>query len=144
MSDHPPSSSAEQRQHPRVNFFLPSNERGLLPDWAFRPVPFNKAPAGLVMNISDGGLQVLISAADTLTGTHHDVVLLRGEAAEDEVTWFNGMVETVWARPLGDFGTLLGLRFVKRNSSAEKFLLSYPVEPGTNVWLRCVLMPAKA
>ncbi len=135
---------AEHRQHPRVSFFSPTNERGLLPDWAFRKVEFNKAPAGLVMNISDGGLQVLVSAEEDLGALRHDVVLLMGEEAEDAVTWFNGIVETAWKRPLGDFGQLLGLRFVKRNSTAEKFLLNYKVEPGTNVWLRCVLMPVKA
>ncbi|MDM4765580.1 hypothetical protein [Pelomonas sp. SE-A7] len=132
---------ADKRQFPRVSFFSPSNERGLLPDWAFRRVPFQNAPAGLVMNLSDGGLQVLISAGETLTTQRHDVVLLVGE--EDQVTWFNGIVETAWARPLGDFGQLLGLSFVKRNSTAEKFLLSYPVQPGTNAWVRCVLMPVK-
>ncbi|MFH7043644.1 hypothetical protein ABT392_15185 [Paucibacter sp. JuS9] len=84
---------AEHRQHPRVSFFSPSNERGLLPDWAFRKVEFNKAPAGLVMNISDGGLQVLISAADDFSAERHDVVLLLGEEGEDSVTWFNGIVE---------------------------------------------------
>lgn len=135
---------AELRQHPRVSFFSPTNERGLLPDWAFRKVEFNKAPAGLVMNISDGGLQVLISASEVVGAGRHDVVLLMGEEAEDAVTWFNGIVETAWQRPLGDFGLLLGLRFVKRNSTAEKFLMNYKVEPGTNVWLRCVLMPLKA
>lgn len=132
---------AEQRQHPRVDLLQPPTEQTPLPGWVFQPVRFNNGPAGLVLNISDGGLQVLTSASEDIGDGRREVVLLLGQ--QDEVTWFNGVVERSWTRPLPGFGNLHGFKFVSRNSTAEKFLLNYKEELDEGHWVRCVLLAVK-
>ena len=73
------TDSAEQRQHTR--FDLPASQQDVasLPGWIFKPVQFTRGPAGLVLNISNGGLQVLTSASETLDHGPYEVVLLLGQ-----------------------------------------------------------------
>lgn len=132
---------AEQRQTPRTEFHRTPDGDTKLPGWVFQPVRFNNGPAGLVLNISDGGMQVITSASEDLGDGRREVVLLLGQ--EDEVTWFNGIVERSWTRPVEPLGHLHGFRFVSRNSTAEKFLLNYKEELDEGHWVRCVLLAHK-
>ncbi len=138
------SDPAELRQHTRTDFLAAQHDADSLPGWVFKPVQFSQGPAGLVLNISDGGLQVLTSAAEPLDDSRYEVVLLlcRADADTDDeqVSWFNGVVERKWSRPVPRMGILHGLCFVARNSTAEQFLAGHRAALESGQWVRCVML----
>ena len=140
------SDPAELRQHARTDFLAAQHDADSLPGWVFKPVQFSRGPAGLVLNMSDGGLQVLTSATETLTEAKYEVVLLLGRADMDtddeQVSWFNGVVELAWSRPVPRMGILHGMRFVARNSTAEQFLNAHRESLESGQWVRCLLLKA--
>lgn len=140
------TDSAELRQHARTDFLAAQHDADSLPGWVFKPVQFSRGPAGLVLNMSDGGLQVLTSATETLTEAKYEVVLLLGRADMDtddeQVSWFNGVVERAWSRPVPRMGILHGMRFVARNSTAEQFLNAHRESLESGHWVRCLLLKA--
>lgn len=141
MADAP----AEHRQSNRIDLGVPAHAQERPPGWVFKPVAFTRGPAGLVINLSDGGLQVLTSATEPLDDEQREVVLLLGQDAHEEtVTWFSGQVQRAWSKPLPQMGILHGLRFISRNSTAEKFLQGYQGELAAGQWVRCVLLKASA
>jgi len=138
------SNPAEHRQFERTDFLGAQHDADSLPGWVFKPVQFSQGPAGLVLNMSDGGLQVLTSAIEPLTEARYEVVLLLGRADTDvddeQVSWFNGVVERAWSRPVPRMGILHGMRFVARNSTAEQFLAGHKAALESGQWVRCVLL----
>jgi hypothetical protein len=135
---------AEHRQFPRTDFLAAQHDADSLPGWVFKPVQFSQGPAGLVLNLSDGGLQVLTSAMEPLTDDKYEVVLLLGRAdmdvGDEQVSWFNGVVERKWSRPVPRMGILHGLCFTARNSTAEQFLNGHQAALEAGQWVRCVLL----
>lgn len=138
------SASAEARQHARTDFLAAQHDADSLPGWVFKPVQFSQGPAGLVLNLSDGGLQVLTSAAEPLTDARYEVVLLLGrsdmDCDDERVSWFNGVVERAWSRPVPRMGILHGMRFTARNSTAEQFLDGHRADLEAGQWVRCLLL----
>jgi hypothetical protein len=137
--------SAEHRKHARFDLLAAQHDAESLPGWVFKPVQFTRGPAGLVLNISNGGLQVLTSATEPLGEGQYEVILLVGQAdaepGEDEqVSWFNGVLERAWSRPVPRMGNLHGMRFVSSNSTAEKFLAAHQEDLSAGRWVRCVLL----
>ncbi len=136
---------ADQRLSTRTDFLGAQHDADSLPGWVFKPVHFSQGPAGLVLNLSDGGLQVLTSGTEPLAAGRYEVLLLLGrcdaEPQDDEqVSWFNGVVEHAWSRPVPRMGILHGLRFVSRNSTAEQFLEKHQAALEAGQWVRCVLL----
>lgn len=135
------NSFADHRAQRRVDFFLVPVERGQVPVWVFKPADALDAVAALVMNLSDGGAQVLTADADALApGTHEIQLLLDEEAA---VPRFRGRVSLVWTRKADGLGWLSGLRFVESHSPAEDFLRVYQAGIAGRTsrrWVRCLLM----
>lgn len=142
------SDPADLRQFARTDFLAAQHDAESLPGWVFKPVQFSRGPAGLVLNMSDGGLQVLTSAAEPLTDDRYEVVLLLGRADTDsddeQVSWFNGVVERKWSRPVPRMGILHGMCFVARNSTAEQFLAAHEAALDSGQWVRCVLLKVPA
>lgn len=140
------SDPAELRQHARTDFLTAQHDADSLPGWVFKPVQFSRGPAGLVLNMSDGGLQVLTSATETLTEARYEVVLLLGcadmDTDDEQVSWFNGVIERAWSRPVPRMGILHGMRFVARNSTAEQFLNAHRESLESGQWVRCLLLKA--
>jgi hypothetical protein len=54
--------SVDHRLHRRVEFCLVPERRERVPVWVSKPVDAVEAVAGLVMNLSGGGLQVLTAS----------------------------------------------------------------------------------
>ena len=138
------SDPADLRQHVRTDFLAAQHDAESLPGWVFKPVQFSQGPAGLVLNMSDGGLQVLTSATEPLADSRYEVVLLLGrsdmDCHDEQVSWFNGVVERKWSRPVPRMGILHGLCFTARNSTAEQFLTSHQAALESGQWVRCVLL----
>jgi hypothetical protein len=133
------SADIEQRVHRRVEFFLVPAEREQVPVWIFKPADVVDAFAGLVLNLSDGGLQVLTGPEEALDVSSYEIQLLLGEDAT--VARFRGVVTRVWTRTARTIGQLSGFRFDDRRSSAEDFIRVYQSSSSEPRWVRCVLLP---
>lgn len=136
---------ADQRLSIRTDFLGAQHDADSLPGWVFKPVQFSQGPAGLVLNLSDGGLQVLTSATEPLADGRYEVVLLLGRSdaepqGDEQVCFFSGIVDHAWSRPVPRMGILHGLRFLSRNSTAEQFLEKHQAALEAGQWVRCLLL----
>ncbi len=134
--------TADQRTHRRVECFRVPAHREQVPVWVFRPADATDAVAGLVLNLSDGGVQVLTAAEELPAHERYDIQLLLGE--DDQVPRFRGRVTRVWTRDASDAGRLTGFRFDEARSSAETFIRTYQALTPERRWVRCLLVPAGA
>ena len=130
----------EHRSHRRVEFFLVPGQREHVPVWVFKPADAVEAIAGLVMNLSGGGLQVLTAPGDAPQDAGYEIQLLLGEA--ETVQRFRGRVTRVWTREAVSAGWLSGFRFDDERSSAEDFIRTYQGATPERRWVRCLLVPA--
>ena len=133
-----PASELELRAHRRVEFFRVPVERQALPVWVFMPTGTPDAVAGLVLDFSGGGVQVLTNADQPLDGVLYELQLLLGE--DDDVPRFSALVSRVWTREAETPGQLSGLRFEQRHSSAEDFIRRYQGGRTAGRWVRCLLL----
>jgi hypothetical protein len=134
-----PVAPVDHRTHRRVEFFLVSNQRERVPVWVFKPADAVDAIAGLVMNLSDGGLQVLSASDAAPVHAAYEIQLLLGE--DETVARFRGRVTRVWTREADSAGWLSGLRFDDAHSSAEDFIRAYQSAAPDTRWVRCLLVP---
>ena len=133
------AASPEQRLDRRVEFFLVPVDRERLPVWVFKPGASDAChPAGLILNLSPGGVQVLTHEDPAGLPAPLEIQLLLGEDAE--VARFHGPVRVVWSRPEGTLGHVLGLAFEDRQSPAEAFLSAYEASADQRRWVRCLLV----
>ena len=135
------TTSTDFRSRRRVEFFLVPVLREQVPVWVFKPADALDAIAGLVMNLSDGGLQVLTGSDDALAPERYEIQLLLGE--DDAVPRFRGRVTRVWTRAAAGAGWLSGLRFDDPHSAAEDFVRTFRVGADGRRWVRCLLMPVR-
>lgn len=133
------TSAVEHRHHRRVEFFLVPSQREPIPVWVFKPTDAVDAIAGLVMNLSEGGVQVLTAPGAAPDRAAWEIQLLLGEA--EAVPRFRGRVTRVWTREAASSGWLSGLRFDDAHSSAEVFIRSWRASMPERGWVRCVLVP---
>ena len=114
-------------------------QREHVPVWIFKPADALEATAALVMNLSDGGLQVLTASDDALEGRAYEIQLLLGE--DDAVPRFRGRVTRIWTREAASSDWLSGLRFDNDHSAAEDFIRVYQAGAPGRRWVRCLLLP---
>lgn len=133
-----PNPGSDQRRFPRVEFFLVPSEHEQLPVWVIKPEGLAQARGGLVVNLSEAGLQILAAAHPALDAEHYDLRLLLGE--DDGVPLFSALVRRVWSRPVSQHVQLGGFEFESANSQAEEFLRTQTVQITARKWVRCVLV----
>lgn len=130
--------SVDHRSHRRVEFFLVPDHREPIPVWVFKPIDAIDAVAGLVMNLGDGGLQVLTTSDDALDHATYEIQLLLGE--DETVARFRGRITRVWTREAAGAGWLSGFSFDDDHSSAEDFIRVYQACAPDRRWVRCLLV----
>lgn len=128
----------DQRRFPRVEFFLVPEAQEQLPVWVFKPESARDGRAGVVINLSGGGLQIAVSAEEPLAAQHYELRLLLGE--DEGVPLFSADVRRVWSRPLNCSAQLGGFEFESNNSEAEQFLLVQTAHVAERRWVHCVLL----
>lgn len=128
----------DQRRSPRVEFFLVPEQHEQLPVWVIKPESLAAARGGIVVNLSEDGLQILTAAEPALDAQHYELRLLLGE--DDGVPLFSADVRRVWTRPLSRIVQLGGFEFESSNSQAEEFLLAQTAHVTARKWVRCVLV----
>lgn len=130
--------SIDQRRSPRVEFFLVPAEHEQLPVWVIKPESLSESRGGVVVNLSEDGLQILMAAEPPLDAQHYELRLLLGE--DEGVPLFSAAVRRVWSRPLSKIVQLGGFEFEASNSEAEEFLLAQTAQITARKWVRCVLV----
>jgi hypothetical protein len=136
--ENPAMSVTDQRRSPRVEFFLVPEEHEQLPVWVIKPESLADARGGVVVNLSEEGLQILTAAEPALDAQHYELRLLLGE--DDGVPLFSASVRRVWSRPLSRIVQLCGFEFESSNSQAEEFLRTQTAQITARKWVRCVLV----
>jgi len=131
-------TTIDQRRSPRVEFFLVPAEHEQLPVWVIKPEGLSDAQGGVVVNLSEDGLQILCAAEPALEAAHYELRLLLGE--DEGVPLFSAAVRRVWTRPLSRLAQLGGFEFESSNSQAEEFLRAQTAQITARKWVRCVLV----
>jgi hypothetical protein len=127
----------DQRRHPRVEFFLVPTEQEQLPVWVFKPEALVDSHAGLILDMSEGGLQLLTNAEDDLAPGRYEIQLMPDGSAPDQA--FSVDARLIWSSPLSKFGHLSGFEFDDLNSPASQFLADYGLSVSERKWVRCLL-----
>ncbi len=130
--------TADQRRFPRVEFFLVPAEHEQLPVWVIKPEGLSNERGGVVVNLSESGLQILAAAQPALDAEHYELRLLLGE--DEGVALFSAPVRRVWSRPMSSQVQLSGFEFEAPNSQAEEFLRAQTAQITARQWVRCVLV----
>ncbi|MGQ3051336.1 MAG: PilZ domain-containing protein [Roseateles sp.] len=130
--------SIDQRRFPRVEFFLVPDEHEQLPVWVIKPEGLAAERGGVVVNLSEAGLQILAAAEPPLDAEHYELRLLLGE--DQGVPLFTADVRRAWSRPLSRIVQLGVFVFDSPNSEAEQFLLAQTAQITARKWVRCVLV----
>ncbi len=127
----------ERRQHARVAFFLIPVEREQVPYWVFVP-PTTAGVAGVVVNMSEGGIQVLTKAESPLNEDRYAISLIV-EPTAGALAPFQGTVRRIWTRDLNAIEFIHGMQFEDDRSDAAEFLRV--IRPGFEErrWVRCSL-----
>jgi hypothetical protein len=136
--ENPAMAVTDQRRSPRVEFFLVPEEHEQLPVWVIKPESMADARGGVVVNLSEEGLQILTAAEPPLDAQHYELRLLLGE--DEGVPLFSASVRRVWSRPLSRIVQLCGFEFESSNSQAEEFLRTQTAQITARKWVRCVLV----
>jgi hypothetical protein len=128
----------DQRKHPRVEFFLVPTDKEQLPVWVFKPDTLPDSHAGLILNMSEGGVQLLTSAEDPITGDRFEIQLMPDSGVVEE--GFKVLGRRVWSQPLTKLGQLHGFEFDDLSSPASQFLADYGLSVSERKWVRCLLV----
>ena len=131
-------STTDQRRFPRVEFFLVPDEHEQLSVWVIKPEGLAGERAGVVVNLSEAGLQILTATEPALDARHYELRLLLGE--DEGVPLFSADVHRVWSQPLSRSVQVGGFEFTSPNSEAEEFLLAQTAQITARQWVRCVLV----
>ena len=136
------SSAHELRAHERVELAPAELQPRQIPLWVYTSPEELDASNGLVMNLSQSGLQVM-TGADRLSGEHFEVRLMIDDRADSE---FSGPIRRVWSRDVrdADFGDsqLSGFEFEHPDSPAEQLLRKRGSNDQDRL-VRCMLVARK-
>lgn len=134
-----PMENADKRLNPRAQFFLLRQQDGYIPIFAFKAEDDPDAIAALVVDLSEGGVQILAAANTSLDSQHYQLEFTRGEPGEESSTPGCQLLR-MWSRQEGMYvksgfsfaGDAHGVRdLLSRITSSEHHLL------------RCVLHPLR-
>ena len=124
---------SESRVHPRSQFFLLQTGGELLSYFSFRPEAAVEATPALLVDLSDGDLQVL--TAQLLDTQRYELELVSGERVGSAKRYG---VQLIWSRPDG-INTRSGFAFEGSSVVAEE--VGELVSGTEHHILRCVLYP---
>jgi hypothetical protein len=130
------STEMERRSERRVAFTLVrtagENEDGL-PVWEFSTPTQALQQQGWVLDMSKGGMQVLVPRLVPLRDVVYDVLVEAGGAAGECI---EARVRRVWSRDVAHLGQLNGFEFDEPQPLAETFLARHPAAKGQG--LKCL------
>ena len=124
----------EKRKSERVQFFQLGTGKNIQPIWVFSEDDTD-AIAGLLLDISPEGAQVLINKSEELDGENYQMIIHLGEDSAEAPKAVN--IRRLWSHPEGTLYIRNGFDFEEQYS-----LPAMPASAGTGTsWLRCELLP---
>lgn len=128
----------DQRSAPRVQFFNLAQEKDFKPVWVFRSSA-GTAVLGLLLDISESGVQVLSDKSAPLEAEHYLINLQRSSASSSPFPTLE--VHKVWSRMEGALYWRTGFTLVAHpDVPAIVQRIQAAAEAGEK-WMRCELMP---
>ncbi|MEJ6006776.1 hypothetical protein WG899_14575 [Paucibacter sp. AS339] len=135
-----PQATIDQRKDQRVEFFLIPVQREQVPVWVFKPEQDQQGHAGVIANVSKGGLQILSIAETPLTAKHYELKLLLDE--QQGIEPFTAQLRRAWSESLTALLDVNGFEYLHSDSAAAEFLNNFESFARRKIWVRCVLIPA--
>jgi hypothetical protein len=129
------TETSEKRVHTRSQFFLVQTGGELVSFFSFRPEHAPQAIPALVVDLSDGGVQILSANSTHLSESRYLLELVTGDAPQERKQY---PVHKVWARPDG-INIKTGFAFAG-NPEVTLGLQNLLYESEHHI-LRCVLYP---
>lgn len=130
-------ASSDQRVHTRAPFFILGTGANATSLFAFRDTHSPKSIAALVMDIGEGGVQILSQPGLPLTGKSFHLQLVVSPTDVSEKL-DGGEVQWVWSRPEGMY---IRSGFVARADTQVLAMLVATLQAADHRVLRCVLHP---
>lgn len=132
------TKSLENRVYKRVQFFMvPATEHEVRPVWVFNSKNPGKSLAGLVVNMSESGIQVLTDAEEVPQNMRYRLSFLVDEQA-GIVDVPDTIVQWVWSESGNGLFTRSGFSFIDELTADVKRLFDL-VSSGKQVYLRCAI-----
>jgi hypothetical protein len=129
------TATPEQRVYARSQFFLVQADGEIVSFYSFRPENAKDAIPALVVDLSDGGVQILSATSMPLTNPKYLLELVTDKSQPSDTTL---PVHLVWTRPDG-INTRSGFAF-EANPDRMQGLRGL-MEDSEHRILRCVLFP---
>lgn len=129
-------TTSEKRVHPRSQYFLLKEDGHPLPVYAFREKEDLAATPALLLDMSEGGVQVLTTASDAPEDEAYDLEIAHSEELGHLLKHIR--VAKAWQRP---DGVNVRTGFAFQDSAEVQALLSRRLSEAEHHLLRCVLHP---
>jgi len=129
-------SQAEKRIHTRSQYFLIKSDGQPVPIYAFRDEDDLVAVPALVVDLSEGGVQVLTAQSTTLDGNDYELEVTLPDEGQQQLDRIK--ISKVWQKRDG-VNTRTGFAF-RGNSDVEQRLTEL-ISHSAHHLLRCVLHP---
>lgn len=131
------NNEVENRQFERTQFFLVQKERDFLPVWVFKPEDNPSGIAGVLIDVSAGGLQILMQKVAPAKGQRYQMSLIN-QIGGDEARLPPGTIDLVWSDDLGSTYTKGGFTFGSYSDDEIAMLISHSMDGGDK-FMRCIL-----
>jgi hypothetical protein len=128
---------SNHRAHQRVQFFRLRTDEGFVPIFAFAPTQDTEAIAAVVLDLSEGGAQILCSTDDFVETAMYDCALVKADLGQGQQSdaW---VMRRVWSREEGMY-LRSGFSFSVKTPATS--VLIAELDHAQHHVLRCVLHP---
>lgn len=131
-------NTTDKRRHPRSHFFLLNEGGQPVPVYAFRKESDTEAIPALLLDMSEGGVQVLTATDDSPEEDAYDLEIAHAEEIAPSLKAFR--VVKAWQRR---DGVNMRTGFAFRGEPQTVQLLQQCLSSAEHHLLRCVLHPAQ-
>jgi len=133
----PDSTPSYHRAHQRVQFFRLRTDDGFVPIFAFAPTEDVDAIPAVVLDLSEGGVQIVCSSDDFVQTAMYDCALVKADLdpAQQSESW---VLRRVWSREEGMY-LRIGFSFPVKMPVTS--MLMTQLDHSEHHVLRCVLHP---
>jgi len=127
----------ENRKFERSSFFLVQIERDFLPVWVFQPHDDTAGLLGVLVDASEGGLQILLQKNTLHVGQQFEMFVIN-QIGGDELSLPPAKIQLVWSEDIANTYTKCGFIF-QSNNRGEIHQLHAQALGSEHKFLRCVL-----
>ncbi|MFZ6675462.1 PilZ domain-containing protein [Undibacterium sp. Xuan67W] len=131
------NNDVENRKFERSQFFLVQKDKDFLPIWVFKPEDNPSGMLGVLVDVSQGGLQILMQKNSLVEGQQFEMSLIN-QIGGDEIRLPPGIIELVWSSEVGSTYTKCGFTFNSYSSDEISMLIAQTFD-GENKFMRCIL-----